>query len=173
MDMLTDIEQGALDLLTTKIEGIRAAGIQKDARTLFVAPSIACACLDGDMEKITNVTWKQNVILSVLITFKDLQGEEKRRKGVNPIVTAVIQFLLLQDFGLDIKRLAPLRFRDVTTTDDYTEGKIRYLVQFATSYTITKQSDEEVTDLLTIGLNYYLKPGDEIVDATDTVTLSQ
>lgn len=30
-----------------------------------------------------------------------------------------------------------------------------------------------MTDLLRVGLKYYLKPGDDVVDAADTVTLSQ
>jgi hypothetical protein len=172
-DMLTDIEQGALDRITTRIDGIRISGIKKDAAGMFVNPSVAAACLDGEMEKITQVTYRQKVTLSVLLIFKDLQGEDKRRKGINPLLLGIIQILLLQDLGLAIKPLVPLRFRDITTTNDYTEGKVRYLLQFATSYTITSQSDEEVDDLLRVGFNYYLKPGDDTADASDLLTLSE
>jgi len=172
-DMLTHIEEGVLALITEKIEGVRASGIQKDARGMFVNPSVAAACLDGELEKVTQVTYKQNVTLSVLLTFKDLQGEQKRRKGINPLIMGVIQTLLLQDMDLAIKPLVPLRFRDITTTNDYTEGKVRYLLQFATSFTITSQSDEEITDLLRVGLDYILTPGDEAADTADLVNLPE
>jgi hypothetical protein len=34
-----------------------------------------------------------------------------------------------------------------------------------------KLSDEETVDLLTLGINYLLIPGDEAIDASDTITL--
>ena len=50
-------------------------------------------------------------------------------------------------------------------------GLIAFSLEMSTSYTISRLDDEAVTDLLTVGLNYYLKPGDDIVDASDIVTL--
>lgn len=50
---------------------------------------------------------------------------------------------------------------------------IEYLIEFTTSFYIEKQDDEVVTDLLTVGLSYLLKPGDAVVDASDEITLGQ
>lgn len=171
-DMLTHIEQESLSLIAARIDGIRAAGIQKDGRGLFVNPSVAVACLDGEFKRVSKSTWKQACTVSVLLTFKDLQGEEKRRLGINPLIQAVIQILLDQDFGLKIEPLSPQRFRDITTTADYTEGKIRYLLQFETAFSITKQSTEEVEDLLGLAMGFILKPGDETADAENDVPLA-
>lgn len=45
-------------------------------------------------------------------------------------------------------------------------------IKFDVIEIVEKISDETVTDLLTIGLNYYLKPGDDTADGTDVATLA-
>lgn len=170
--MLSEIEKNALARLTSRLDGIRAAGVQKGANGMFVNPAIAAAVLDGEFERSSKSTWKQKVTLSLLLKFKQLQGEEKRREGINPLVEAAVQILLDQKLGLKIDPLSPLRFRDVSTEADAEAGEIRYLIQFATSYKIEKQPDEAVTDLLTVAMQYFIKPGDDTADAADTVELS-
>jgi len=167
----TDIETAVLEEITTRLDGVRAAAIQKDAQGLYPGPTVSVAIFEGTFEKVTQVTWKQKVTVHVLLTFKHERGEEERRKGINPLVQGVVLYLMLRDLGLNMEPLKPVRFRDVTDSEDYEERKIVYLVELSTSFTMTKLDLEEAVDLLTVGLNYYLKPGDDVVDASDLVTL--
>jgi hypothetical protein len=165
----TDIELAVLTELTTKIEGIRAAANQKDQVGLYPGPTVSVAIFEGAFEKVTQATWKQKVTVHVLLTFKHERGEEERRRGINPLVQGVVQTLMLRDLGLAMEALKPVRFREVTDADDYEARAIVYLVEFSTSFNLTRLDDEAAGDLLKVGLNYYLQPGDDVVDASDLV----
>lgn len=167
----TDIEAAVLEEITSRLEGVRAWAVQKDAAGLYQGPTASVAIFEGTFEKVTQAAWKQKVTVNVLLTFKHERGEEERRRGINPLVQGVVQTLMLRDLGLAMEPLKPVRFREVTESEDHEARKIVYLIEFATSFVITRQSDEEVTDLLRIGLDYYLKPGDGARDASDLVEL--
>ena len=64
-----------------------------------------------------------------------------------------------------------MNLQNVTEEDDAKQGLIVFQIEFKTGYMIEAVSDEVITDLLKVGLNYYLKPGDDAVDASDTLTL--
>lgn len=169
----TDIETAVLDEIVTRLEGVRATGIQKDAAGLYQGPTASVAIFEGSFEKVTQATWKQKVTVNVLLTFKHERGEEERRKGINPLVQGVVQLLMLQDLGLAMESLKPVRFRDVTDTEDYEARKIVYLIEFSTAFTLAKLDAAATDELLKVGLNYYLTPGDDIADVSDLVTLAE
>jgi hypothetical protein len=169
--VISAIETAVLTEITTRIPALKTGGVQKDARALLTANAVAVAVLEGSFERVTNMSWRQDVTVSVLVKFKNMQSEEARRLGINPIVKAVIQLLIQKKLGLDIRPLTPKRFRDVTTEEKYTAGVIEYLIEFSTSFTIEVLDDEAVTDLLTVGLSYLITPGDDLADASDTVDL--
>jgi hypothetical protein len=81
-----------------------------------------------------------------------------------------VQLLLLQDLGLGIKPLIPKSWRNATSEELRKKGLIAFTLELGTSYVISKLGEEATDDLLSIGLNYYLKPGDDIVDASDVIT---
>jgi hypothetical protein len=169
--MVSEIERTILALIEDNIEAVRASGVQKDARRLLAPVAVAVAVLDGKFEKVGQASFRQDITISILVKFKNMQSEAARRNGINPIVQAIVQLLALNRLDLEIKPLVPVRFRDVTTEEKYAGGVIEYLVEFATSFSIEKQSTEIATDLLKVGLNYLLTPGDAVADATDTITL--
>lgn len=169
--MLNEIEQAALKRLTDKISGIKSSGIQKDTTGLLVNPALSAACLEGTFERAAS-SWKQTVTISILLEFKHAKGEAARRSGSNPMVEAIIQMLLNQRLGLDITRLKPLRWREVTNEDDYEEGKNKYLIQFSTSYTIEELDEDEVEELLGIAVDYLFQSGDDQVDAADELAIA-
>lgn len=171
--MITEIETAVLTQITSAFTSISGGKIQKDARGLLVNPSVAVAIVDGNVRKVTQATYKIEGNVSILLTFKDLRGEPSRRSGIYPLVEGIFGLLLLKDLGLAIDKLIPEKFSEVTTDADYTSGEIKYLLQFRTGWNITEQSDEVVTDLIRVGLSYYLKPGDDTADTTDTVILAQ
>lgn len=169
--MITAIEEATLDRITSRIAELKTGGNQKDTKQLLTANAVAVAVLEGTFERVTNSSWRQDVTVSVLVKFKNMNSEEARRKGINPLCKGIILLLVGQKLGLEIKALQPKSFRDVTNEEKYTAGVIEYLIEFTTSFYIEKQDDEVVTDLLTVGLSYLLQPGDAIVDATDTIDL--
>jgi len=169
-DMLTAIEQATLTRLTDNIPALKSSGVQKDSRQLLRDTSVAVAVLDGKFNKIGQTCFRNDCTVSVLLKFKNMQSEEARRKGINPLVIAAIQYLLGQKLGLSIGALEPVRFRDVTSEDKYEAGIIEYLLEFSTWFDIRKLEDEALGDLVTLAIDYLLKPGDGTVDATDTLT---
>ena len=169
--MITAIEEAVLTRITTRIAELKTGGNQKDTRQLLTANAVAVACLEGTFESVTRTSWRQNVTVSVLVKFKNMQSEEARRNGINPLCEGIILLLVGQKLNLGIKELQPKSFKDVTNEEKYTAGVIEYLIEFTTAYHIEKQDDEVVTDLLTVGLSYLLKPGDAVADATDTIDL--
>lgn len=164
--MLNEIEQAALQRITDKLAAIRKAGGKKGGEIVGPSPSVDAGCLEGGFERVAG-KWKQTVTLSLLLTFASPKSEEARRKGANPLVEGIVLYMLEQKLGLGITALQPLRWREVTNEDDYTEGKIKYLIQFSTSFTIEKLDEEEVEDLLGVAAEYLLKPGDDRIDAAD------
>ncbi len=169
-DMLTAIEQAVLAHLTDNIPALKSSGIQKDSRQLLRDTAVAVAVLDGKFNRIGQTCFRSDCTVSVLLKFKNMQSEEARRKGINPLVTAAIQYLLGQKLGLSIGALQPVRFRDVTTEEKYESGVIEYLLEFSTWFDIRKLDDEALGDLVTLAIGYLLKPDDGTADATDILT---
>lgn len=170
LDMLTAVEQATLQRLTDKIPALKSAGVQKDSRQLLRDISVAVAVLDGKFSKIGQGCFRNECTVSVLLKFKNMQSEEARRKGINPLVMAAVQYLLNQKLGLAIGPLAPARFRDVTTEEKYDAGVIEYLLEFSTWFDIRQLEEEALGELVTMAVDYLLKPGDDTVDASDTLT---
>lgn len=168
-DMITAIETATLARLTDKIPALSGA-IQKDARQQLRDVAVAVAVLDGKFEKIGQATWRNDCTVSVLLKFKNMQSEEARRRGINPLTIAAVQYLIGQKLGLAIGALIPVRFRDVTTEDKYTAGSIEYLLEFSTWFDMVRMDEEQTGDLVTMAIDYLLTPGDATVDATDTLT---
>lgn len=169
-DMITAIEQAALALLIDKIPALKGGSLQKGSQQLLRDTAVAVAILDGKFEKLGQAVYRNDCTLSVLIKFKNMTSEEDRRKGINPLVMAASQLLLGQKLGLEIGKLEPVRFRDVTTDEKYQAGTIEYLLLFETWFDIRKLDEEDLGDLITIAVDYILKPGDDTVDAADTLT---
>ena len=168
--MITAIEEAVLAAITEKIPALKNGGVQKDARQLVTPTAVAVAVLEGTFERITDSSWRQDVTVSVLVKFKNVQSEEARRKGINPLIQGIIQLLIMKTLGLQIKTLKPKRFRDVTTEEKYAGGVIEYLLEFATSFTIKVLEEEEAGELVTLGLTYLFTHGDSAEDAADTIT---
>lgn len=169
--MITEITTKALEEIKTKLAGIAKTADKKDTKGIFTTPSVVAAVVDAKCRKITQTTYRVEAVLSVLVTFKNMKGEPERRQGVAPFVEAIMGILLLQDLGLKITPLVLEGFSEATTDADWTNGEIKYLIRFNTGFDIEKQSRETITDLLRIGLSYYLKPGDNAADASAEITL--
>jgi hypothetical protein len=130
---------------------------------------------EGKFQRVTSNTFSCDVTGFVDIVFSNLQNEEQRRKGIFPILEGIIQCLLSQTLALKIDPIMPKSFINTTTEEQKKAGLIVFTLQISTKYYITKLNEDEITDLLKIGLNYYLQDpvDDNIADASDLVTLDQ
>ncbi len=136
-------------------------------------PAVYVSTEAGRFEKVTQKTFKQTLTLFVDIVFSYRGADEReRRKGIYLILEGVMQALLLQDLGLKIKPIEPQSWRNTTTEEFRAQGLLTMALELTTSHTISRLEEAAVIDLLAIGLNYYLTPGDDAVDAADRVTLS-
>lgn len=169
-DMLTAIEQATITRLIDKIPVLKSSGVQKDSRQLLRDVALAVAVLDGKFAPIGQAVTRNTCTISVLLKFKNMQSEEARRKGINPLVFAAVQTLLGQKLDLAIGRLQPVSFRDVTTEDKYEAGVIEYLLEFSTHFDIRQLEEEALGELITMAVDYLLTPGDATVDGSDTLT---
>lgn len=170
-DMITAIEQATLTRLTDMIPALKGSGAaQKDSRQQLRDTTVAVAVLDGKFSPVGQAVFRNTCTVSVLLKFKNMKSEEDRRKGINPLVAAAVQILLGQKLGLAITALQPVSFRDATTEDKYEAGIIEYLLEFSTQFDIRLLEDDALGTLITIAVDYLLKPGDATVDGSDTLT---
>jgi len=172
---ITEIEDAILARLNDKLD-LAANGLKIKRGAEGITKPALNVCIDaGDFERLTmKPTYKVKLTIYLDIVFKHLSGdEETQRKGVAPILWAALLALIGQTLELDIKPLAPKRFRNTTTEELRGAGMIAFTLEMETTTTIDFVSDEEVVDLLSVGLSYFLQDpaDDEIEDATDVVTL--
>lgn len=174
--MLTDIEEKIVERLNQKLTGANKIKIDQAHSELSLnVPTVDVIVGGGSFSRSTMSQFKITPQVFVIVTFQNLRSVADRRKGVYPILQAIVLLLMGQKFGLKIDALVPKRLDNITEEKEAKEGKIVFQIEFETGFILTAQSDEEVTDLLTIGLNYYLQDptDDAVVDATDVVTLSE
>jgi len=108
-------------------------------------------------------------------------NENERRLGGPGSAQSVGVYQLLEDnklalvnqkLGLQIQPLTPGAVRPVMKGRAGAEAVAVYAQSFSTQWSEIFPDDESAyPDLLRIGLNYLLKPGDDVIDSSDLVTL--
>lgn len=167
--MLTQIEENVAARLDEKLEKPKRVTIDEaHGQTALAMPAIDVVCGGGPFAKAAQ-SWKLQLTVYVIVTFQNLRSVRDRRKGVYPILLAVLGWLTGEKLGLPIERLKPARLDNITNKEEAEEGKIVFQLSFETAFVFEKLSDEDVGEILEIALNYYLKPGDDEVDAMDIV----
>ena len=171
--MLTQIEDAIVAHLGTKLTSSAAKiAVQKGFEGL-PQPAVYVSSDSGRFEKISQSSVRHTPTIWIDILFSNLSDERQRRKGIYLILEGCLQALLFQTLGLSINPLQPEDWHNTTPEEYRKQGLMCFSLKLTTSYTISKQDDTAVDDLLTVGLSYYLKPGDNVTDAVDTVTLNQ
>ena len=170
--MLTEIEDAIVDLLKSKLTASAATiAVQKGFEGL-PQPAVYVSTEAGRFEKISQSSVRHSPTVWVDILFSNLADERQRRKGIYLILEGCLQALLFQTLGLSINPLQPEDWHNTTPEEYRKQGLMCFSLKLTTSYTISKQDDAKALDLLTIGLSYYLTPGDDEAAAVDTVTLN-
>lgn len=174
--MLTAIEDAIVERLNTKLTGVTKVSVDKAHSNFNLnLPIINVIFGGGTFGTATMSQYKLIAQVFVVLTFKNLKSEADRRKGVYPILMAILLLLAGNKFGLKIDALKPKRLDNITEEAEAKAGKIVFQIEFETGFVLTPTSDEELVDLLTVGLAYYLEDpaNDDVADASDTVTLDQ
>ena len=116
--------------------------------------------------------------LAVMVGTRTVRGERFTRHGSvgepgsYQLLEDVRRLLAGQTFGLDIAPLRPGADRTLFNTRNGSQARSVLAVEFDTDYTFALDDpDADADELHRIGLHYYLKPGDDAEDATDTVEL--
>ena len=130
-------------------------------------------------KKIAAEKWLVRPSFAVMVGARNVRNEAATRKG-DPINVGTYQILkdvrtslLNQDLGLEIERFEPGAERVLFNTKVRSMGLSVMSQEWSTAYIQHAASEEVLHDLLSVGLNYFIKPGDDVVDASDEVTLTQ
>ena len=158
----TMIETAIEAYLVAKIAAFRTAKRQQNMRFIFTDPAVTVAVFGGKLTKVGQISFKVSCPVHIEIALTNARGEEARRDGVNPLVFGVLIALSRQRFGLKMTDLMPEGFKDVTTEEDFKANKIVYDLEFSTSFNIEISGDEDETDLIAVGLNYFMESDADI-----------
>lgn len=171
--MINQIEDAIVDRIKESLSAAAAkVAVQKGADGI-VQPAVYVSTESGKFGKISQATYEHELSLYVDIVFAYRGADDRdRRKGIYLLLEGVLQTLFLQRLGLAIKPILPKSWRNTTTEEYRQQGMLIFSLELATAYTISRVNEAEAEDLLAVGLNYYLTPGDDAVDAVDLVTLS-
>lgn len=127
-------------------------------------------------EKLGAEKWKVPCRFVTMVAARSVRNEAATRKGDKlnagsyQMLAHVQTLLLNNDFGLAIERLQPGRVQTQYNTKVRGQALSVFSQEWQTAYMLKTPQLEEV-NLLKVGLNYYIKPGDETVDATDIVAV--
>ena len=168
--MLADIETKVADRLNLKLAEPKRVDVD-EAHTALAVPAIDVVVGGGSFDRIAQ-KYKITPSVYVIVTFQHLRSTSDRRKGIYPIVEAIVACLVGQNLGLTIDALVPIRMDNITNQEEAEAGKLVYQLEFRTGFIFERMTDEQIGDLLKVGLNYYLKPGDDTADASDLVSLT-
>lgn len=113
---------------------------------------------------------------TVFVAAQDLRGRDKTTKantGAYAIIESLLALFTDHCLGLEIEPLTPMGVTENWDEDLEKQGVAIYGVDFQTAFVIEPVSDETVTDLLKVYLEYHLQdPVDNSVkDAEDQVQL--
>lgn len=175
MSLLNDINTATL--ARVKARWPINSGVQKlshfdvsDSIGSIACPGIHVSSEGVGYKKIAKNLYKKNVRVHVLLIFKNLTNNKERESGINIIAECVEIILCGQSLGLDISELVPISSPNVTDQECRDAAREAIRVDFDTSYDLEVQDDDDnVTDLLNIGLSFFLQPGGLVADAIDEV----
>lgn len=171
--MLIAIEEGLISVLEHAALQVRDIDIDK-LKAGLAHPAVFAAIDAGSFTKQGQSVFRCEAKITLVAVFRHLASERDRRHGLYPILEGLLGLLAGQTLGLAITALQPVRFRNVTFEAIRKLGLCAYELELKTSFDTRKAEDPDlVTDLLKIGLNYYLQdPADNgTSDAADLVTL--
>jgi phage gp37-like protein len=122
--------------------------------------------------------WKFPCTFAVMHGARNIRNEKAARQGT-PGEVGTYQMLehtrtllLNQDLGLQIAELQPGPVKVIYNTKTRAGGLSVLAQEWHTAYVGKVPTPDEV-DLLRVGINYFLTPGDDVADASDDIEFTQ
>lgn len=122
--------------------------------------------------------WLVDASFLLLVATRSGRGERFTRHSANAMEVGAYQIikdlrllLLNQDLGLMIERFKPGAVKSLFNKKLLKESMAVLSLELKTKYVIAQPAEANQPDWLRTGFNYYLKPGDNIADASDLITL--
>lgn len=183
------VEQALVDRLRDAVRAykglvVESYGAQLDDETFGWVRTLPATWVTfdklSDMRRVGRTAVRCSADFEVLVAQRALR-ENDRRLGAPGVAEGVGIYQLLEDnklllanrkLGLAIQPLTPGAVRSVMKGMAGRDAVAVYAQTFSTGWVETLP-DPDMTDedLLTIGLDYLLKPGDDTADSGDVVTL--
>ncbi len=128
-------------------------------------------------QKLGAEKWKVPCRFVTMVAARSVRNESATRKGdklnagTYQMIEHVQTLLLNNDFGIEIERLQPGPVKTLYNQKIRGQALSVFSIEWSTAYML-RMPDPEDLNLLKVGLNYFIKPGDDVVDASDVVDLS-
>lgn len=128
-------------------------------------------------QKLGAEKFKVPANFAVIVAARNVRNEKATRQGsaievgTYQMLKDVRTLLMNNDFGLAVERLQPGAVRTLYNTKIRGQALSVFSQEYTTAFIESAPTPEEV-DLLSFGINYFLKPGDDIADATDTLEIT-
>lgn len=126
--------------------------------------------------------WLVPVTMGVMVGARNVRNHEAARRGSRVeagayrLLDDMWDLLVGQDLGLRIKAFAPGETQLIFQRRVSAQGISVLGLELHTEFTRTGRAtrlEGQAPELTAVGLNYYLKPGDDVADATDVIKLAQ
>lgn len=175
--------RGASDAnaLGYRLAEVASYGGEFDDETFFTQVRkfpAAWVTVGGDKPKrISAKVWQCSLTLAIMVGTRNVRGERSARRGaINEpgsyqLLQDVRDLLAGQQLGLDITPLALGPVRTLFNTRVGKEARSVFSHEFFADYTY-RTPEEDPGNYTGVDLRYYLKPGDDVADATDAVSLA-
>jgi hypothetical protein len=170
MAIETELEEKIIAELKSVGFSAREIDLDEDVAKL-IAPAIHCRITQASFKDLTMTSSRANAIVSVHMVVKSLKSEKDRRHSIHSLIAGCIGYLSCKKFGLEISPLKPRNYTEITNDDMRSTGFIEYRIDFSTSYVSKPVSNAEAMNFLSVGMEYFLKPGDDVAEAQSIVEL--
>jgi hypothetical protein len=135
-------------------------------------PSLNVSVETTGFRRLAKKCYEKEVLVHVTIVLKSLASTVAARDGMHLVAEAIEQMLFDQIIHDDFNAFQIAKSAEVTDEELRNESKSAWRVSFSTACDWNKAEDTAaVQDLLRIGVKYYLKPGDDVADAEDVISL--
>jgi phage gp37-like protein len=123
--------------------------------------------------------WRVDADFMLLVATHSARGERFTRHSANAtteigayqIIKDMRLLLLNQDLNLAISPFKPGAVKSLFNKKLLALSMAVFSLELKTQYVISQPAEANQPDWLRTGFNYYLKPGDNIADATDLLTM--
>lgn len=122
--------------------------------------------------------WRAEAEFMLLVATRSPRGERLTRHnasatevGAYQIIKDARLLLLNQDLGLTIDLFKPGAVKSLFNKKLLNQSIAVFSLGLKTAYVIKQPAEANQPDWLRTGFNYYLKPGDDIADASDLITM--